>query len=96
MARKVEKSEDQKTWELLSNFWRGYAYNQHGQSSNGHQNQKRAEYKSYTAELQALAERGLVAYDNETLHWDWTKAGTEWVEEFLAESKQKIEAGEGK
>lgn len=88
MARKVEKSEDQKTWEVMNTFWRGQMYNQYGQMFNGHQNQRRADYKSYTEELRVLEERGLVAYDNETLHWDWTKAGGEWIDTFLAGLKE--------
>ena len=87
MARKVEKSEEQKTWELLCQFWRGGSYNRHGQLSNGHQNQNRAEYKSYTDELREHAERELVAFNNETQHWECAKAGREWLEAFLAKPK---------
>jgi len=87
MARKVEKSEDQKIWEIMCQFWRGMTYSRWGQLSNGHRNKHSPEYKCYTEELQALAERGLVAFDNETQQWDWTKAGGEWVNTFLASQK---------
>lgn len=91
MARRVEKSEDQKTWEILNTFWVGRAYNRHGQLSNRHQHQHRAEYKSYTKELEDLAERGLVAFNNDTQHWEWTKAGVEWCDSFLAKVRQESE-----
>lgn len=83
MSRKVEKSEDQKTWEIMSQFRLGGFYNRHGKLSNGHQHKSRAEYKSHTQELEALAERGLVAFNNDTQHWEWTKAGADWCTSFL-------------
>lgn len=85
MARKVEKSEDQKTWAVMVQFYRGYSYNRHGQMSNGHQNKMRNIYENhnYTDELKQLAERDLVAFNNDTQHWEWTKAGVDWCRTFL-------------
>ena len=91
MARNVEKSEDQKTWEVMSQFWRSYSYNRHGQMSNGHQHKQRhrEEAKDYTVELEQLAERDLVAFNNDTQHWEWTKVGADWCTTFLSGLKSE-------
>lgn len=91
MGRRVVKTEDQKIWYVLSQFWRGQTYNRHGQMSNGHQHKKRQleESKSYTKELHVLAERGLVAFNNDTQNWDWTQAGSDWCAAFLAGQKSE-------
>lgn len=80
----MPKSEDQQTWEILVQFWRGQSYNRWGQLSNGHRNKHSPEYKSYTDELRALEARGFVVYNAGTRHWEWTKAGAEWCNEFIA------------